>query len=64
MNQFHERMGDEDMHNATKRFRNLVETALTRYNEADLQAADADLESSDLLLEEFQSGCPLLEIFS
>ena len=54
VNQFRERMGDEDMQNATKRFRNLVETALTRYNEADLQAADADLESSDLLLEEFQ----------
>lgn len=52
VNQLHERMVDEDIQNCTKRFRNLVETALTRYNDAELGSMDT--ESSDLLLEEFQ----------
>lgn len=54
VNQLHERMVDEDIQNCTKRFRNLVETALTRYNDANLTTKSGDLESSDLLLEEFQ----------
>ena len=45
-------MDEEEKSQMTKRFRNLVETALDRFRNADL--AEIDQEDSSLLLEEFQ----------
>ena len=50
--QLHEKMDEEEKSQMTKRFRNLVETALDRFRNADL--AEIDQEDSSLLLEEFQ----------